>query len=75
MLSLQTQLVPVNGASKVECSVGEDGNLIVKIRGKPGSGSLDPNNLPVQLPEGWQLKEIRTNQRSRKTERSRKVSW
>ncbi|OQV25175.1 hypothetical protein BV898_00864 [Hypsibius exemplaris] len=71
-----TDLVPVNGngpSGKIECTLGEDGNLVVKIRGKPDSVPLDPSNLPIKLPDGWQLKEIQTNQRSRKTERSRKT--
>ncbi|GAV04198.1 hypothetical protein RvY_14510 [Ramazzottius varieornatus] len=70
-----TDLVPINGngPGKIECTVGEDGNLVVKIRGKPDSVPLDPDKLPIVLPEGWQLKEIQTNQRSRKIERSRKT--
>ncbi|XP_055328549.1 uncharacterized protein LOC129581471 isoform X2 [Paramacrobiotus metropolitanus] len=71
-----TELVPVNGngaAGKIECTVGDDGNLVVKIRGKPDKVPLDPRNLPVTLPDGWELREIQTNQRSRRTERSRKL--
>lgn len=59
--------------ANIECSVVSDGLLVIKLRGKPDKVPLDAQFLPVTLPEGWELREIQTNQRCRSTKRSRKT--